>query len=387
MPNAIDLFPQNHKVTHDPTVRLPVNTNNYIQPYPFDPAAQQAEYNAAILSFVAGLKALTGIDLTSFADFFLGINSQAGTQQFANGLTGVGPLIDNLWSGLNGIAISLGLEQSPEQVGSAARAQTQAVQAIAAAVARLSAQIASATLAHDAFDRTATSMGSSWGVQIYSTPFIGGGLPYCDGAQLVWAPAGVTDTTGVYRWIGTNRLATTDVTENAIVLGTPLSSVNFGSAYDDIYARMSDDGLTWVRCRIGNEGANSVVRMQFSVNGSLNEMGTLAIPRSAAGTTAKLYCGTQVDLRQFQVVIDNTTYTINDPHGASTVGASFRGRGCGHFATGFLIGGQNQPGSIADWQANDIAAPPGVATAIDGMGAADGDPTRNTLGSLVFSGS
>lgn len=366
MPNAIDLFPQNHKVTNDPTNRLPVNVNKYIQPYPFDPDAANAAFQATMQSLLAGLQSV-GMDLGSV-------------------VPGLGELINGLWNGLNGIAIALGLEQSPDQIAAATAAQTQAVQAIAAAVAKLSAQIASSTLAHDPFERTASSPGSNWAVQLLTPPFIGGGYPYCDGAQLVWQPGGIADVTAIYRWLGTNRLATTDYTENAIVLGTPLSATNFGNAYDDIYARMSDDMLTWTRCRVGNEGGSSVMRMQFSVNGSVNEMAAVSIPPSAAGTTVRMYCGTSIDVRQFIVIIDNSTYVINDPHGASVVDPTARGRGCGHFATGYLIGGQNQPGSIADWQANDITALTGVSTSYDGLGAADYDPTRATLGSLVFGG-
>lgn len=364
MPNAIDLFPQNNKVSNDPTNTLAVNTNNYIQPYPFDPEAAAAALQQNANALLAGLQAI-GADLGSV-------------------VPGLGQLINGLWSGFNGILVDLGLEPSPEQTAAAAAAQTQAVQAIAAAVAKLSAQIASSTLAHDAFERTG-ALGSNWSTQIFTPAFIGGGYPILDGAQMVWQPGGLVDTTAIYRWLGTNRLATTDYTENAIVLGTPLGTSNV-IVYDDIYSRMSDDGLTWVRCRVGNEGPGaSVMRMQFAVNGAMSEMGAVSIPPGAAGTTAKLYCGTSVDIRQFVIIIDNTTYVINDPHGASQVGALYRGRGCGQFASGFLFG-QNQAGSIADWQANDVTAPTGVATIYDGGGAADGDPTADTLGTLVFGG-
>lgn len=364
MPNAIDLFPQNNKVSNDPTNTLAVNTNNYIQPYPFDPEAAAAALQQNANALLAGLQAV-GADLGSV-------------------VPGLGQLINGLWAGFNGILVDLGLEPSPDQAAAAAAAQTQAVQAIAAAVAKLSAQIASGTLAHDPFERTASSPGSNWAVQLFTPAFIGGGYPYCDGAQLVWQPGGIVDTEAIYRWLGTNRLATTDYTENAIVFGTPLGTSNV-ITYDDIYARMSDDGLTWVRCRIGNEGSTSVMRMQFSVAGSRNEMAAIQIPAPAAGTTAKLYCGTTIDVRQFIVIIDNSTYTINDPHGASVVDPTARGRGCGQFASGFLFG-QNQAGSIADWQANDVTALTGISTTYDGLGAADYDPTRSTLGSQVFGG-
>ena len=94
MPNSIDLFTQNHRVTNDPTNTLPVNVNKYIQTYPFDPAAAEAELQAGIMSFIAALREFTGIDLTSVANFFLGINTHAGEQQFSDTLTNLGNLLN-----------------------------------------------------------------------------------------------------------------------------------------------------------------------------------------------------------------------------------------------------------------------------------------------------
>ena len=383
MPNQIDLFPQNNKVTHNPNAQINIDVAKYSAVYPFSAEASQAQLNAAVTTFVTALKQLTGIDLSSIANFFLGTSIPSAAVPDLNNL------INGIWAGLNGIAIALGLESTPAAVSSATAAQTQAVQAIAASVAKLSAQIASATLAHDAFDRS-SGMGSDWSVEILTSPlnFVPG-FPFCDGSQLVWNLSGLSvldNVTGFYRWIGVNRLATTDYTENAIVFGTPLGDLN-GLDYVDIYARVSDDMLTWVRCRIGNENGSSVMRLQYAGgDGVANEIGALAIPTPAAGSTAKFYCGTQVDLRQFQIIIDNDTYIINDPHHLSAVGGSFRGRGCGQFAGFAGIFGQYQPGSIADWQANDISPLPGVAIGVDGGGAADGDPTQSTVGDLSFGG-
>jgi hypothetical protein len=369
MPNAIDLFPQNQKVTHDPTVRLPVNTNNYIQPYPFDPAAQQAEFNAAIVQFVNGLKVLTGIDLTSFANLFTGINSQAGSQQFVDGLTNLGNLLNNMWTGLSGIAVDLGLEPGPVEVGAAQASQTAVLGAIARSVAQISAQLAandpSIIEASDDFERvTSTGMGANW--QIASIGGATGNYVRLDGHQLILVPVQFGETSGQgwrCRWIGTNAACTTDYMMVEAVIGTSIMpGGNFDNPYLEVTGRMNSTNDTLVAARLY---ANSL--KLFAVNSGVDtQIGATQLDSThnpGVGSTISALFGTDAGgLYQFKVTINGTTYTFDDSSHVSQVGSSFRGRGVtvyGGFNNALVP--QISPAPVAHWVTEDVTpAPPPV---------------------------
>lgn len=333
--------------------------------------------------------------------------SQTTSGTFADAfIPGLGTLLTALFGGLTGGSV-VGGGTAPGQtdVGTATQNQTITIAQLAAAVNSLNAQLAAAQtstiIALDAFTRKGSNLDPTlWDVEVDTIPFIGGGYPSTDGAQAIWNIGGIADTVCIARYIGSNHTATTNNTETAIVVGTPIGGLN-GTSAVDVHGRMSTDRQTSVRARVQTSGGMTTVYLHSRVAGVETLIGTKPLPASvsvAAGTIIKLICGTTVSDRQFVVIVNNTQYMFNETGTVSQLGSSYRERGMGWYAASLLFFGQTQAAAVAHWTSIDVAgfvAPPpptgggSAGITFDGGNVAGQDPGFGTYsgGDATGSGS
>jgi hypothetical protein len=125
-------------------------------------------------------------------------------------------------------------------------------------------------------------------------------------------------------------------------VGTPIDS----NPANDMYARMSADGQTFVRCIT----TPSSVQLYYSINGNEGPLtGTVPVTQSG-GDIYDFFCGFGGGLRTFQVSHEGVAVlNYNDP-GYTAVGPAYRGWGLGMYATQatllYIPVGQHLPAQV-----------------------------------------
>lgn len=264
---------------------------------------------------------------------------------------------DNIFAGITGLFTPA--IPSPA-VGSATASQTAVLAAIARSVAQISAQLAandpSIIEASDDFERvTSIGIGTNW--QIANIGSSSSGYVYLDGHQLVVAPSNSPSGGQGFRcrWIGTNALCTTDYMMVEIVIGTfVMPGGAFENPFLEVAGRMNTTNDTLIAARLYSDSLSL-----YAVNSGVDtQIGATQLDSShnpGVGSTMTLECGTDVDLYQFKVTINGTTYVFDDSAHVSQVGSGFRGRGVTVYA-GFnaIVFPQVSPSPIAHWVTEDV---------------------------------
>lgn len=297
-----------------------------------------------------------------------------GAGDLPNTVDGFFALLNSIFGGLTGSPT--GGQQTPSTVGGAVGSLTSTIAALAAAVNRLEQQnlatSTSTSLAMDSFTRAGADLGADWDVEIFNT--FASGYVKTDGSQAVYIPSGFGTTAVLARFRGTNHTAASDTTSTVVVLGTPLSSQVGVPTAVDIHGRMSADRATSVRARLLTQGFSNILQLHSRVSGVETLIGTADLgAQPGVGTIAKLQCGTNINARQFLVILNNQIYPFTETGTTSQLGAGFRERGMGWFSGGSFFG-QGQAGAVAHWTSIDVGAAGGstpvTADTVDGGSAA-----------------
>jgi hypothetical protein len=315
-----------------------------------------------------GTTPTTTLDYTTFFDtttattgFIQTAKTAAETAQTGN---------TNTWNGIKGI-IDDGVAANPYPAGTdlanfwtAFRGQQQAIIAAQASIVSLAAKVNSVAgkkTAADDFERTGALTTAVGGVVLWAPTSTGSGGYTLSGGAAVWTPSGSADSTQIIRFLGADGgvyghgVAATAAQRISAVLGSASASGSLGQfSAVDLYACMTTDRLNFVRARFDSNGSAIIGYSQGGVFTSLlNAVG--GIP--TGGTTISLEVGNPAyGAGSIRALVGTSVRVEATDTGYASRGwyTAGRGWGFGGLARGLLLGGQARPGSLFQWNAQDI---------------------------------
>lgn len=283
---------------------------------------------------------------------------------------GIEHTLENIWAGLTGHAADGQVSHVAAQ--GVLEQNAAALTAAQAEIALLKASLAGGTLATDTFSRDEGNAGSDWAsMPVGSTvfyPHTGGGHPQTDGNNLTWNDSGNTPNTKLLRWTGAGQHSLGRYQAVSIVLGTQGEDPFLGkTSGDQILARVSDDGLNYLRLQVnayvGNED-DPALQLFYCVSGVETRLWWKDIgPVPGSGAVITLLAGLKgYNERTHTIVVNNNIIdevTESSPVSWCSTTPSTMGWGLGLTAGenfgGFLGIGMRQakPGKINTWTARD----------------------------------
>ena len=275
---------------------------------------------------------------------------------------GIGNILSNIAEGVAGL---FGFNASHEQATGILTQQSQTLVAAQAEIALLKTTLTSGVSATESFNRSG-AIGSDWAVITAGShihyPIGGGGSVECDGNNLRWDGSGNNPNSKLYRWVGPNRVTSTDYQAVQIILGGQGEDPFLGdTSYDHVLARVSDDGLNYLRLQVSAYAGNDDdIALYYCVGGveTLLYVGGFS-PVVGNGASVTLLAGLKgSNARTYTVVVNsNPIVQVTEQGAVSQVGAGFRGTGVG-MSAGNNMGfwpflRQALPGKVNTWTAQD----------------------------------
>lgn len=268
---------------------------------------------------------------------------------------GITTILGNVIYGLEDL---LGVDINHDGALGAYQGTAAALRANTSAIAYLNALLTGGTSMVDDFERNdSNNMGSSYWSQVYSGS--GDGEMETDGHAVIWDKSGIGQRACKARWIGTPSVTNTDRQKIVAVLGSKgeYNPTFSKTGYNYLYGRMNSDGTHNIRATFGADGEVSIGYAAGSgyVNWVTTDIGSDAAPGN--GATIELECGKHggSDDRYYVARINGAQIISYDETGtSSSMGASYRGVGCGMSAEGhiLILVGQMRPAkynSFAAW--------------------------------------
>jgi hypothetical protein len=258
---------------------------------------------------------------------------------------GIGNLMTNAILGLEDLT---GVDINHDGVLGAYQTTAASLRANTTAIAWLTSLLTGGVSAVDDFERDdSNSMGSDWS-QTYSGA--GAGYMDTDGHACVWNASGWGARQCIARFTGTNSTSNTDTQKVLVVLGSKGQNSPLFSkcGYNYLYGRMSSDGTHYIQATFGADGE---VALGYAAGGSYVQWATTDTTPPGNGSTLSLECGYGGDTRYYVAKINEQIILTWDESGtSSSMGASYRGWGCGMKAEGdILLLQQMNPAKINSW--------------------------------------
>lgn len=282
---------------------------------------------------------------------------------------GIARTLENIWNGLTGHSDTEGVVGHTE-AQAALESNAAALTAAQAEITLLKQSLTGGVSASDTFSRDEGTAGANWAaVPVGSTvyyPHSGSGHPQTDGNNLTWQDSGNTPNTKLLRWIGPGQHSLGRYQAVSIVLSTRGEDPLFGkTSGDQILARVSDDGLNYLRLQanayVGNVD-DPALQLFYCVGGVETRLWWKDIgPVPASGSVVTLLAGLKGFNERTHVVILNNNIvdeiTETGPVSWVTSTPNTMGWGLGMTA-GENIGiwpfqRQAKPGKINTWTAQD----------------------------------
>lgn len=286
-------------------------------------------------------------------------------------IPGIGHTLENIWAGLTGHAADFQVSHVAAQ--GVLEQNATALTAAQAEIALLKQSLTGGTSAQDTFNRQGSDVGSSYwqsmpvGSTVYY-PHSGAGHAETDGNNMVWNPSGNTPNTKLLRWIGAGQHSLGRFQAVSIILGGQGEDPFLGkTSGDQILARVSDDGLNYLRLQcnayVGNPD-DPALQLFYCVSGVETRLWWKDIgPVPGSGAVLTLLAGLKgYNERTHTIIINNNIIdevTESAPVSWCTSTPSTMGWGVGMTAGdnfgGFLGIGMRQacPGKINTWTARD----------------------------------
>jgi hypothetical protein len=285
-------------------------------------------------------------------------------------IPGIGQTLTNIWAGLTGHTADMQVSHASAQ--GVLEHSAAAMTAAQAEITLLKASLTGGTSAQDTFSRTESTPGTNWAsMPVGSTvfyPHTGQGQPQTDGNNLFWNDYGNTSNTKLLRWTGPGQHSLGRFQAVSIVLSSQGEDPFLGkTSGDQILARVSDDGLNYIRLQanayVGNSGDPSL-QLFYCVGGVETRLWWKDVgPVPGSGAVLTLLAGLKgYNDHTYSIIINNNIIdkvTENFPISWCTSTPSTMGWGLGMTAGnnfgGFLGFGERQacPGKINTWTAQD----------------------------------
>lgn len=306
--------------------------------------------------------ALSGIGGGGLADIITRLENMLTPASPLNGSNiGLGSIADDflpgvrsLLDGLGGIFSGLGGSNwTHDMTAAVLTQQSQITTSTVARVAVLENTLTSGVTAGDDFERSASTLGSSWAVTYGSGPGTWG----TDGHNAYWIKVlfGVAERLFTARWLGLNATSATDYQRITSVLASqPENSIVGTPGCNDVLGRMDSGGTNYIRARWTGAGTVAISRV---VSGVETVMNSGSSPNPGSGANLTLECGKPgVNSRYFRAILNGSpVLEITESGTASMVGASYRGWGHGGKAgSNTFFATQNAPGKLKQWTAADL---------------------------------
>jgi hypothetical protein len=263
---------------------------------------------------------------------------------------GIGVMLGNVMLGLEDLA---GVDINHDGALGAYQTTAAAMRANSSAITYLQSLLTAGVSAVDDFERDDdNSMGGNWS-QDYSGS--GAGYMETDGHAVKWDPSGWGIRTCLSRWTGTNSVSNTDTQKVLAVLGSKGQNNTLLSkcGYNYLLGRMNTAGTHYILATFGADGE---VALGYVAGGSYVQWATTDVATPPGmGATISLECGYGGDSRYYVARINDQIILAWDESGtASSMGASYRGWGCGMKAEGdLLLLTQMLPAKFNSWAAWD----------------------------------
>lgn len=291
-------------------------------------------------------------------------------------LPDVQTILNNLYTGFTGLfapftgLFGLGAAAMPggpdtpithDDVLLALAEKTNIITGLSAQVARLEQQLSSGVAVRDEFQYVTTAgLSGDWAV----TTLSGTGSTHADGDQVLFDIDGNSGATVFHRWVGTPAHTSTDYQQHTIILGSQGEDSTDESiastSWDTIYARVSNDGLNYLRLSFAARSEANNVQLWYAVGGTESllwqgEYGFIPGP----GSALTLLAGVKGDNpRKHRILINGAKLQdVTESSPVTQLGEANRGGAFGMTAgINFLTGGMYQaaaPGNVHQWSMQD----------------------------------
>jgi hypothetical protein len=267
-------------------------------------------------------------------------------------IPGIGLILSNVMLGLEDLT---GVDINHDGALGAYQSAAAAARANASAISYLQSVINNGTSAVDDFERDDNNtMGSALWDQTYSGS--GAGYMETDGHAVTWDPSGSGQRSCIARYIGTPSVSNTDNQRIVAVLGSKGQNNSFYSkcGYNYLFARMNSTSTHYIRATFGADGE---VAIGYAIGSGYVQMVTTDVSPPGMGAALRLDCGKSGDSLWYCAYINDAPIIVWDENNASPVtslGASYRGWGCGMLSEGGFLLGQQLPAKFNSWAAWDV---------------------------------